>query len=272
MTSLRELKVRSSVVSSIKKITSAMKMISVMKMKQAQIKLDFAKKYDLEMDSIFKNIYFSNKIFPYVTANQSAEKMFVIFTSDNGLCGAFNTEAILAAMSNSKGKTFCVGTRGSVILEKRISIEKLSSALFNSENCMNKISKIAQKIYDLCKNGGNSECFIAYHKFHNIAKNEFIVEKILPFRYEKKNPYFFEDKDEDSKELEDFFVSKIASKLYVSFMENLASEHGTRIIVMDNAVSNSDDMLKKIESEYNKLRQFKITTELLEVIFGAEAL
>jgi len=292
MPSLDDLKKRISSVKSTQKITKAMKMVAAAKLRRAQESAEKGRPFSEKMNNIILNL--SNSI----SDKQSASKFLVgtgkdnvhlcvVITADKGLCGGFNTNICRKARSYfetvlKEGKTlkiYTVGSKGDDQLKRTYGsyiVEKINFKGFKkvtykeAEQVGNKIIKLFNESqFDICK--------IFYNQFKNVMTQIPQEQQIIPIERkinEDKNilDNFYEFEPEENEILENLLPRNIATQIFKAFLENAASEQGSRMTAMDSATRNAADLVDKLTITYNRSRQAAITKELIEIISGAESL
>ena len=292
MPSLDDLKKRISSVKSTQKITKAMKMVASAKLRKAQENAEKGRPFSEKMNNIILNL--SNAI----TDKDSASKFLVgtgktsvhlcvVITADRGLCGGFNTNICRKAKSYfenilKEGKTlkiFTVGSKGYDQLKRSYGqyiIEKI-----NYKNVKKltytEAEDVAAKIIKLFNDSQFDVCAIFYNKFKNIITQIPQAQQIIPIESpakveEKKSESFYEFEPEEDEILNDLLPRNISTQIFKAFLENAASEQGSRMTAMDSATRNAGDLVDKLTIKYNRSRQAAITKELIEIISGAESL
>ena len=292
MPSLDDLKKRISSVKSTQKITKAMKMVASAKLRKAQENAEKGRPFSEKMNNIILNL--SNSI----TDKDSASKFLVgtgknnvhlcvVITADRGLCGGFNTNICRKAKSYfenilKEGKTlkiFTIGSKGHDQLKRAYSqyiIEKI-----NYKNVKKltytEAEDVAAKIIKLFNDSQFDVCAIFYNKFKNIITQIPQAQQIIPIESpakveEKKSESFYEFEPEEDEILNDLLPRNISTQIFKAFLENAASEQGSRMTAMDSATRNAGDLVDKLTINYNRSRQAAITKELIEIISGAESL
>ena len=292
MPSLDDLKKRISSVKSTQKITKAMKMVASAKLRKAQENAEKGRPFSEKMNNIILNL--SNAI----TDKDSASKFLVgtgktnvhlcvVITADRGLCGGFNTNICRKAKSYFEnilkdGKTlkiFTIGSKGHDQLKRAYSqyiIEKI-----NYKNVKkltyNEAEDVAKKIIKLFNDSQFDICTIFYNKFKNIITQTPQAQQIIPIESptkteEKKSESFYEFDPEEDEILNDLLPRNISTQIFKAFLENAASEQGSRMTAMDSATRNAGDLVDKLTINYNRSRHAAITKELIEIISGAESL
>jgi len=293
MPSLDDLKKRIASVKSTQKITKAMKMVAAAKLRRAQENAEKGRPFSEKMNNIILNL--SNSISDKDNASKfltgtGNDKTYlcVVITADRGLCGGFNTNICKKARGYfenilKQGKTlkiFTVGSKGHDQLKRaygKYIIEKVNFKGFKKIS-YNEAENIGKKIIDLFNNNQFDICTIFYNKFKNVITQIPQSQQIIPIENLKKeeekekvqNPYEFEP--EESEILNDLLPRNISTQIFKAFLENAASEQGSRMTAMDNATRNAGDLVDKLTITYNRSRQATITKELIEIISGAESL
>ena len=292
MPSLDDLKKRISSVKSTQKITKAMKMVASAKLRKAQENAEKGRPFSEKMNNIILNL--SNAI----TDKDSASKFLVgtgkanvhlcvVITADRGLCGGFNTNICRKAKSYfenilKEGKTlkiFTVGSKGYDQLKRAYGqyiIEKINYK--NVKKLTYKEAEdVAAKIIKLFNDSQFDVCAIFYNKFKNIITQIPQAQQIIPIESpakveEKKSESFYEFEPEEDEILNDLLPRNISTQIFKAFLENAASEQGSRMTAMDSATRNAGDLVDQLTINYNRSRQAAITKELIEIISGAESL
>jgi len=293
MANLKEIRERRESVASTRQITSAMKMVSAAKLKKAQDAIIQLRPYAEKLQEILSSISGSLKddegnIYAQTRDEQSI--LLVLVTSNRGLCGAFNSNAIKAAIHSAletysgqmmAGKVdfITIGKKGNDFLRKNgYKVIFNASDIFDDLN-FERSAKISQMIMDLYLAGDYDHVDIVYNQFKNAATQILTNEQFLPIRMEEletnkaasiHTDYIFEpSKDYILKEL---IPRSLKLQFYKSILDSHASEHGARMTAMHKATDNATEMLKDLALEYNKARQATITNEIIEIVGGAEAL
>tara|TARA_B100000029_G_scaffold310651_1_gene303161 strand:- start:519 stop:1397 length:879 start_codon:yes stop_codon:yes gene_type:complete len=292
MPSLDDLKKRISSVKSTQKITKAMKMVAAAKLRRAQENAEKGRPFSEKMNDIILNL--SNSI----SDKENASKFLVgtgkdnihlcvVITADRGLCGGFNTNICRKAKSYfekilKEGKTlkiFTVGSKGHDQLKRiygKYIIEKMNFKGFKKIT-YKEADDIGKKIIHLFKESQFDVCKIFYNKFKNVITQIPQEQQIIPIENLKKDEKkatenFYEFEPEEDEILNDLLPRNISTQIFKAFLENSASEQGSRMTAMDNATRNAGDLVNKLTITYNRSRQAAITKELIEIISGAESL
>ena len=292
MPSLDYLKKRITSVKSTQKITKAMKMVAAAKLRKAQESAEKGRPFSEKMNNIILNL--SNLI----TDKDNASKFLVgtgkdnihlcvVITADRGLCGGFNTNICRKAKNYFEkilkdGKTlkiYTVGSKGHDQLKRvygKYIVEKVNFKGFKKIT-YKEAEEIGKKIIKLFNEKQFDVCKIFYNKFKNVITQIPQEQQIIPIEHpkkkeEKKSENFYEFEPEENEILDDLLPRNIATQIFKAFLENAASEQGSRMTAMDNATRNAGDLVDKLTITYNRTRQAAITKELIEIISGAESL
>ncbi|AIZ48789.1 ATP synthase gamma chain [Candidatus Karelsulcia muelleri] len=263
MSNLKEIIGRVKTVSSIVKITNAMKMVSSVKLKKYQDKIYKCKIYKKKIEEIFRLLYPD-------TYNYNKKKpiLLIVITSNRGLCGNFNnlllkkTEKLIESWKK-KIYILSIGKIGKDFLDKKYPIYFYNRDLIENLNEIN-LSNIVDDIYQKFLNGYFSNIKIIY----NSCKKLISIKQILPFQIKKiKNKnYLFEPSEEEI--LKYLFPEIIKIKIYKYILESITSEHLSRMIAMHKAKDNGIKINNELLFIYNKLRKENITKEILEIVGG----
>jgi F-type H+-transporting ATPase subunit gamma len=308
MASLKELKTRISSVKSTQKITSAMKMMSIARLKKAQLAIKNALPFSQAMHDISNKILFDIKLYEKIhdtkvalpeiisgkDENNNTHLLFV-FASDRGLCGNYNSEVSKAAIKIIKNleeagkniKIVTVNKKATDSMKKLYpnyvikSIENLGKEKTNYEET----KEISQEILSMFEKGEISSCSAVYTQYESAVKNNILHDDLLPLKFENKETSFniednpniinnawFEFEPSSVEILKQSADNIFTSNLYSIVAHAQCSEHSKRMMSMDSATNNAADMINNLSLEYNRTRQAAITTELVEIISGAEAL
>ncbi len=293
MPSLDDLKKRISSVKSTQKITKAMKMVAAAKLRKAQENAEKGRPFSEKMNNIILNLSKSivdkdNASKFLVGTGKNNIHLCVVITADRGLCGGFNTNICRKAKNYfdqiiKGGKTlkiFTVGSKGHDQLKRAYGgyiIEKVNFKGFRKIT-YNEAEEIGNKIIKLFKEEQFDVCKIFYNKFKNVITQIPQSQQIIPIesiemkQEEKKSENFYEFEPEENEILDNLLPRNISTQIFKAFLENAASEQGSRMTAMDNATRNAGDLVDKLTITYNRSRQAAITKELIEIISGAESL
>tara|TARA_B000000441_G_C21738517_1_gene351787 strand:- start:324 stop:1175 length:852 start_codon:yes stop_codon:yes gene_type:complete len=281
MPSIKEVKNRIGSVKSTQQLTKAMKMVAAAKLKKAQDKVLQLRPYSKKLNEILSNLSDSinNELFKERNVNKV---LFVIVSSDKGLCGGFNSSLIkeFKSFSNDnnfnnitvlpigkKAYDFFKNSNFDLILDYWEELNEFSYEK-SSEICDFIISSFIESRFD--------KVSIIYNEFKNVAVQKTVSENFLPVIQEEtkqndsNNNYIFEP--QKNKIIDDLIPQTLKTQLLKSVLESNASEQGSRMTAMSQATDNAGELLKELKLTYNRSRQAAITKEILEIVGGAEAL
>ena len=285
MASMREIKRRRSSIQSTQQITKAMKLVSTVKLQRARTNAENTKIYFeymyRTMHSMFAKIEADDH--PYVSGNGSKKIGIVTVTSNRGLAGGYNANIVRMVDKSEFAKEdiclYTVGRKGAEGFARKgyEIVEDYSDVI--DEPQFSDARKIGEQLLKDYNDGKIGEIYIAYTEFKNTVSQIPKLIKVLPMgktpeensdNVDNLSPMTFEPSEEEAIAL---LVPKyIASILYGTFVEALASENGARMQAMDSATNNAEEIINDLELKYNRARQGAITQELTEIIAGAEAI
>ena len=282
MANLKDIRNRIKSVKSIQKVTKAMKMVAAAKMRRAQERMEQSRPYSQSLMKVIQHLLpdVDRDILPLLDVRDIKRKAYVVVSADRGLAGAFNTNLLKVAQKgiDEFGKDnvdlFCIGKkardhfkrRGYNIIENHVE--------FWAEMEFDSAMMIGRSIIDYFTSGKVDEIHVVYNYFINIAQQEVKSEVLLPLIYEESNGVAHDRLYEPSKEelVSSLIPRHLNVQMWQYLLESYASEQAARMLAMENATTNAQDMIKDLTLEFNKARQAAITTEMLEIVSGAEAL
>ena len=292
MPSLDDLKKRIKSVKSTQKITKAMKMVAAAKLRKAQENAEKGRPYSEKMQNIILNLTKSienpeNAPKLLVGTGQDKTYLCVVLTADRGLCGGFNSNICKLAKANFKkmldeGKNLKIITVGSKGLDQiKREYEKFIIKKFSFKEKKQVSYKeadiIGNEIISLFNKNEFDKCILFYNNFKNVITQIPQAQQIIPAEnknadLKKNDTLSYEFEPDEDEILEDLLPKNISTQVFKAFLENAASEQGSRMTAMDNATRNAGDLVDKLTINYNRSRQASITKELIEIISGAESL
>lgn len=293
MSNLKELRNRRKSVQSTKKITAAMKLIAAAKLRYAQSQVLSSRHYAEALAGIMQDLIQSKNFIstdiPLLSGRKNASThLFIIATSDRGLCGGFNTSIVreavrLISQAKDDGKTIkiaTIGRKGFDQLKRTYERDIILTYPAYSKPLYRDASAISEKLIELFHSETFDACTIVYNRFISALSQTITHEQLIPIQVDHtsredqvggvKAELTFEPNE--AHVLEALLPKNLSVQLYKAMLENAASEQGARMTAMDSATRNAEDMLKKLDLTYNRTRQAYITKELIEIISGAEAL
>jgi F-type H+-transporting ATPase subunit gamma len=295
MASLKALKLRINSVKSTQKITKALNMVAASKLRRAQQNAVAARPYSARMTEVVGSL--AAKIAagpqaPKLLAGTGKDQthLIIVATSDRGLAGAFNSNIVRAARRKAEelmgeGKSvlfYIVGRKGRPVIQRFY--PKGIIAQFDTSEMKNptyaEAQAIAKDIVDRYTTDGIDVVHLAYANFKSTLVQEPTVDQIIPVKAgetpeSKAAPASLaavEYEPDEEEILADLLPRNIAVQIYRALLENQAGFFGSQMTAMDNATRNAGDMINRLTIQYNRSRQAAITTELVEIISGAEAL
>ena len=294
MPNLNDLKKRIASVKSTQKITKAMKMVAAAKLRKAQEAAEQSRPYSDNMknlmDSISRGFISTDNSRNLLTGNDEDKTyLLVLFTSERGLCGGFNSqiskalrEKVVELQKRDKVvKIICVGKKGYDIVKRQygnIIVDTVDLSAIKSIQ-YNDAKNISDKIIKMYFDAEFDKCLIFYNKFKSVISQIPTEQQVVPAEIaEQKNEVdsiedniFFEFEPNEKEILEELLPLNFAVQIFKALLESSASEQGSRMSAMDNASRNASDMIDSLTLFYNRSRQAVITKELIEIISGAEA-
>jgi len=300
MASLKDLKIRINSVKSTQKITKAMKMVAASKLRRAQEAAEAGRPYADRMDRVLASLGDSVKSTPgasplLVGTGKQDVHLVIVATSERGLCGGFNTTIVRAAKlkiaellaDKKEVKILCIGKKGYQQLK-----QVYGSLIFDVVD-LSEVKRlsfgdaqpIAARVLHMFDEGEFDVCSLFYARFKTVLEQIVTEQQLIPANVEDAGEVAPDDAEgpdlkgaiydyEPSQEeiLTTLLPRNVSVQLFRALLENAASEQGARMSAMDNASRNAGDMIDKLTLVYNRSRQAAITSELIEIISGAEAL
>ena len=293
MASLKDLRNRIASVKATQKITTAMQMVAAAKLRRAQRAAEAARPYSQRMDAVMANI--ANAVgdsagAPKLLAGTGSDKkhLLIVCTAERGLCGGFNSSIARLARDRARdliasGKDvqiLPVGKKGADVLKMEFAdimmktVDLRDVKYVGYENA----ADIAKTVLDMFADDQFDVATLFYSEFQSVISQVPTAQQIIP----PEIPAVDEDaqsagtiydyEPDETKILDDLLPRNVAVQIFRALLENSASEQGARMSAMDNATRNAGEMIDKLTLTFNRQRQAKITTELIDIIAGAEAL
>ncbi|MFZ2107753.1 MAG: F0F1 ATP synthase subunit gamma [Roseiarcus sp.] len=289
MPSLKDLRNRIASVRSTQKITKAMQMVAVSKLRRAQAAAEAARPYADKVEAVLSNLAGASADgaeAPRLLTGTGADQthLLVVCTGERGLCGAFNTSIVRLARDRAnalaaQGKTvkiLCVGKKGYDQLRRTHEKQILETIDLRAVRTIKfqTAEPIAGKVIELFEGGQFDVCTLFYARFKSVISQIPTAQQLIPPELAPKNellPVYHYEPDE-TEILTQLLPRAVVVRIYRALLENAASFFGAQMSAMDNATRNAGEMVKKYTLRYNRTRQAMITKELIEIISGAEAL
>jgi len=293
MATLREVRARIAGIKKTQKITRAMKMVAAAKLRRAQTNVMAARPYAAALRRLLDHLASAVDLsaHPFMAQRETRSVALLVVTADRGLCGAFNSNLLKAAVNhintqysrmNAEGKVriYCVGRKGSDYFSRRsYAVAGKYIGVFHNLT-FGEARAVVRDITDAYRSGEVDRVEVVYNEFKSIARQRIVVDRFLPLGPSgdedtpQKSPgptnYIFEPSD--SHIAETLIPRHMDFQLWRILLESNAAEQGARMAAMDNATENADELISSLQLVYNKARQASITKELLEIVAGAEAL
>ncbi|OQY40209.1 MAG: ATP synthase F1 subunit gamma [Candidatus Cloacimonetes bacterium 4572_65] len=282
MANIKDLKQRIVSITNTRQITNAMKMVAAAKLRKAQNNAVSVRPYANEVAHMIAVLRAKQTLsdHPFMTLNTKKSKtLLVVVTGDKGLCGSFNSSILRQAehylAENSNCEIISIGKKGSDYFRKsKHTVLQEYIGLFHDFNIA-LTNEIAKKIRVHFLEDDYKDVVVIYNEFKSAIQNEVITKELLPvlpnedLEY-RKIEYLYEP-EEDT--IVDELIEKYVNiEIWRSFVESFAAENASRMTAMDNATENASDLISELSLEYNRERQASITTEIIEVSSGAEAI
>ena len=294
MASLKTLKMRIGSVKSTQKITKAMKMVAAAKLRRAQANAEAGRPYATRLSEVVSSLASRVTVGPQspkliAGTGQEQRHLIVVATGDRGLAGAFNTNIVRAARRKAEeleaaGKTvlfYIVGRKGRPVIQRfypNAIIGQHDTQAMKAPGYAD-AQAIAKDISDRFFSGQFDVAHLAYANFRSTLLQEPTVDQIIPVvpaaaaaNDGKVAAAAIEYEPDEEAILAELLPKNVAIQIYRALLENAAGFYGSQMTAMDNATRNAGDMINKLSIAYNRQRQAAITTELVEIISGAEAL
>jgi len=286
MATLKDIKLRMTSIENTRQITKTMKMVAASMMRKAEENVTQSQPYAEKLKSIISNLSAgqSEDAHPLLTQREGGKAVILLITTDRGLCGGLNANlckklnAFIPASSRfevadlitfgKKGREFFSNRGGNIVKSFRDMKEKEYA-----ETLSNKVRELIKQYIE----GEFNHLFIAFNKFKNVVTQTPTIQQILPIEppveeetASEQIEFIFEP---SGKEILDAILPQyVENQTYTALLNNIASEHAARMTAMDAATNNATDMLSALQIQYNRARQAAITSELIEIISGAEAI
>jgi len=288
---LKEVRNRIKSVQSTQQITKAMKMVSAAKLRRAQDAIiqmrPYAQKLQEMLSNIVSNVEGGGASMKLAEVRNIEKVLFIVITSDRGLCGAYNSNVVKLAKTTIIQKYHSQYMKGNIIVWNigKKGWESMSKSGFVTNAnfkdiflnlTFENVQAAAQAAVKAFENKEFDAVEIVYSQFKNAATQEFVSEPFLPIpkvenkTTTKKSDFIFEPNKEEL--IAELMPKILNTQLFKAVLDGNASEHGARMTAMDKASENANELLKSLKISYNRARQAAITTELTEIVSGAAAL
>jgi F-type H+-transporting ATPase subunit gamma len=276
---------------STKKITKAMEMISVSKMRKAQDRMRAARPYSEKVRDIAANLGQANPeyVHAFMKTHDAKAVGFIVVTTDKGLCGGLNTNVLRAVTGKLReaqaagveARAVAIGNKGLGFLN-RVGAKVVSHVTqLGDKPHLDKLIGPVKVLLDAYERGELSAVYVCYTKFINTMKQEATVQQLLPLSQQAMEAeaaaagahswdYIYEPDAQSV--IDDLLVRYVEALVYQAVAENMASEQAARMVAMKAATDNAGNVISELKLVYNKTRQAAITKELSEIVSGAAAI
>jgi len=265
-----------------------MKMVAASKLRKAQDLIINLRPYDSKLNTILKHLAATDIKSPFAEVREVHKVLVVVVTSNRGLCGAFNTaiarlahqhidEHYSTLRQQNHLDLICIGRKGFEYFQKRkYPLIGQNHDLFANIS-FETISELGAVIFNGFIDGKWDKVEIIYNKFKNVATQERVIDQILPIKIdtpqnEPKAVIDFIFEPDQQTIIRELIPQILHTQFYRTILDSNASEHGARMVAMDKATDNAEELIKDLKLVFNKARQAAITKEILEIVGGAEAL
>ena len=284
MANLKHIQSQIKSVSSIQKVTKAMKMVAAAKLRRAQERMEQARPYSDRIEGLISDLLMDvdETMLPLLEKRDKINKnALLIITSDRGLAGSFNSNIIKRAEQeiNRLGKEntilICIGKKCYEYFSSRnYNVDYSYSETWNDLN-YNQAIKIGSNLVTSFINKEFDALSVIYNYFKNAASQEVLYNQLLPIAFNSTESKPFQDmiyEPSKPKIIQSLVPKYFNTQIWQCLLESFASEQAARMLAMDNATENAKEMISDLKLQFNKARQTAITTEMLEIVGGAEAL
>ncbi len=287
MATLKDIKLRMISIENTQQITKAMKMVAASKMRRAEENIVQARPYSEKLRSIISNLSdgMDRSAHPLLEQREGGKAVVLLITTDRGLCGGLNVnlckklDQFIPDQTNNFDLIELVtfGKKGSEFFSNRSANIAESFKNMKEKEMADAVVKTIRDLTDKYINGEFNHLFLAYNRFKNVVSQIATIKQVLPIeppKQESKVPgqsteFIFEPSGNEI--LNAILPQYVENQAYTALLDNIACEHAARMTAMDNATNNANDMLSSLQIQYNRARQAAITSELIEIISGAEA-
>ncbi len=269
------------------KITKAMKLVSAAKLNKAQVRILGLRPYSVELEETVRTVSalaadYTNE---YFTPKENNKAVVLVISSDKGLCGGYNSSLaktvrrFTAEHKDEDLKFFFIGRKVRELIQKEVNAGK-TFTFAKADPTYEEVRKVADELGAMFISGEVGRIYVAYNSFISAIAFDSKVRQLLPMQVsasdketiKSKYPYDFKYEPGAEQILDTLVPEVYLTTVYTCVLDAIASEHGSRMNAMENASKNSKEVIKKLSLKMNKMRQARITTELIEVVSGAESL
>ena len=284
MANLKDIRNKIKSVKSIQQVTKAMKMVAAAKLRKSQENMEKARPYSKSIKETINSILpdIDRSLLPILDTRPIKKGLFVVVSADRGMAGGFNanvikmTEKAVNEFGKDKSEIICIGKKAYDHFKNRDYNMVQHHIDFWNDLKFNSAKSIGDDIVDRYRNKEIDSVHFIYNEFKSVASQIIRSEKLFPLEYNNEdnnesiiNKVFMPSKNEIIKTLIPKYINV---QIWQYFLESNASEQAARMLAMENATENAGEMISDLSLEYNKARQAAITTEIIEIVSGANAL
>lgn len=285
MANIKDLKKKVKSTKGTLKITTAMKLVSAAKLAKAQHNIQSSRPYAKELEGTIRTVSALVKDYEhnYLKPSTNKQAVLLVISSNRGLCGGFNSQLAKEVKSylgqaELDFKVYFVGKKVKELVEKEVNVGKYFE-FEKGEATFNDITNVSEELGELFSSGEVGSVHVAYNVFNSAISFTPTIKQLLPMTLDQdekkdlqeKYPFDFKYDPSPKAILDNLIPQTYLTSIYTCLLDSVAAEHGSRMSSMDNATTNCKEMIKSLTLKMNKLRQAAITTELIEVISGAES-
>jgi len=282
MASLKDLRNKIKSIKSIQQVTNAMKMVAAAKLRKSQESMEKARPYTSAIEGMINHLIpdIDRSILPILESREANTRLLLVITADRGMAGAFNanvikkTEQILNKFNPKNCFLICIGKKSHDYFKRRDYQILESYRDFWSSLNVNQAIDIGNTIVSKYIDREFDVVDVIYNEFISVGSQRIIAKKLLPIEYNSEEKVKSDIIYEPSKEsiVKTLIPKHLNVQLWQFLLESNASEQAARMVAMENATDNAGEMISDLSIEYNKARQAAITTEIIEIVSGANAL
>jgi len=283
MANLKDIRNRIGTIKNIKQITNAMKMVAAAKLRKSQEAVLNARPYSDYMDRMLRILQRKNRNseHPLLSSiNPHGKELLIVVTADKGLCGSFNTSIIRFTLQYLHSKPHCdlifLGKKGYDYFRK-LNLYKIIRVYSNltDVSSVHAVRKIKTELMELYNKGEYGSVFVIYNEFKSAIQQNLIHKQIIPVVPYESSDISLTDYDYEPNAftiIEELGGKYVNVELWRIILESNAAEQGARMTAMDNATTNAEELIDELDLIYNRERQTQITSQIIEIASGAEAL
>lgn len=288
MANIKDLKKKIKSTKGTLKITTAMKLVSAAKLARAQHGIQSSRPYARELEDTIKTVsaLVQNYSHPFLEEKvENKRAVVLVISSDKGLCGGYNStlgkKVRLWAKENNEldTKFYFIGKKVRDLIKAEVNVGK-HFTFDKNEPSFHEVRGIAEELGALFSNGEVGKVYVAYNIFNSAISFTSTVRQVLPMALDEeekaelseKFPFDFKYEPTPAEIMDSLIPETYVTAVWTCMLDALAAEHGSRMSSMDSAAKNCKDAIRTLTLKMNKLRQAAITTELIEVVSGAESL